>query len=318
MVRRYFGVVALALLFSEAAIAAESAPNPDPWESFNRRIFAFNDKVDRYFLKPVAKGYRKLTPHFLDDGITNLLHNLSEPVTILNDALQGKMVQSVQDTGRFVVNSTVGLAGFFDVARHAHLPRHEEDFGQTLAKWGMPAGPYVVVPFMFGMTIRDGAGYGTEVLFQSELFERTLNMGWKESEAVLALRVIDTRADLIPLEDSMEVGDRYVLLRDAWFQHRAFLINDGVVEEDPFLDDDESVDGAMNEGAPAEPETSVPEGSAEPVAPETNMPAADGSGAVEEQAAPEEGGAGDEPPETGAPALPAIPEADTMAANVAR
>ena len=141
MVRRYFGVVALTLLFSGGAVAAEFLPNPDPWESFNRRVFAFNDKVDRYFLKPVAKGYRKITPHFLDDGITNLLHNLSEPVTILNDVLQGKVVQSVQDSGRFAVNSTVGLAGFFDVARHARLPRHEEDFGQTFASGAYPQGP---------------------------------------------------------------------------------------------------------------------------------------------------------------------------------
>lgn len=292
MVRRYFGVAALALLFSGTVAAAESAPNPDPWERFNRRVFAFNDKVDRYFLKPVAKGYRKLTPQFLDDGITNILNNLNEPVTILNDALQGKLLQSVQDTGRFVVNSTVGLAGFFDVARHAKLPRHEEDFGQTFAKWGVPAGPYVVVPFMFGMTIRDGAGYGTEALFLSELYENTLNFGWEESTTVLAVRIVDTRADIIPMEDSLEIGDRYALLRDAWFQRRAFLINDGVVEEDPFLDDDESVDESTNEAAPAEPEASDPQASPETVAPEESPQEIEGE-----------------------PVIPVTQEADSMAAN---
>lgn len=298
MVRRYFGVAALALLFSGTVVAAESAPNPDPWERFNRRVFAFNDKVDRYFLKPVAKGYRKITPQFLDDGITNILNNLNEPVTILNDALQGKVLQSVRDTGRFVVNSTVGLAGFFDVARHANLPRHEEDFGQTFAKWGVPAGPYVVVPFMFGMTIRDGAGYGTEALFLSELYENALNFGWEESTTVLAVRIVDTRADIIPMEDSLEVGDRYALLRDAWFQRRAFLINDGVVEEDPFLDDDASVDDSMsepmNEDAPAEPEVADPQASPETVTPE------DGTQELEDS-----------------PVIPAAPEADSVAANEA-
>lgn len=298
MVRRYFGVAALALLFSGTVVAAESSPNPDPWERFNRRVFAFNDRVDRYFLKPVAKGYRKITPQFLDDGITNILNNLNEPVTILNDALQGKVLQSVRDTGRFVVNSTVGLAGFFDVARHANLPRHEEDFGQTFAKWGVPAGPYVVVPFMFGMTIRDGAGYGTEALFLSELYENALNFGWEESTAVLAVRVVDTRADIIPMEDSLEVGDRYALLRDAWFQRRAFLINDGVVEEDPFLDDDASVDDSMsepmNEDAPAEPEAADPQASPETVTPE------DGTQEMEDS-----------------PVIPAAPEADSVAANEA-
>ena len=298
MVRRYFGVAALALLFSGTVVAAESSPNPDPWERFNRRVFAFNDKVDRYFLKPVAKGYRKITPQFLDDGITNILNNLNEPVTILNDALQGKVLQSVLDTGRFVVNSTVGLAGFFDVARHANLPRHEEDFGQTFAKWGVPAGPYVVVPFMFGMTIRDGAGYGTEALFLSELYENALNFGWEESTTVLAVRIVDTRADIIPMEDSLEVGDRYALLRDAWFQRRAFLINDGVVEEDPFLDDDASVDDSMSEpmseGAPAEPEVADPQASPETVTPE------DGTQELEDS-----------------PVIPAAPEADSVAANEA-
>lgn len=298
MVRRYFGVAALALLFSGTVVAAESAPNPDPWERFNRRVFAFNDKVDRYFLKPVAKGYRKITPQFLDDGITNILNNLNEPVTILNDALQGKVLQSVRDTGRFVVNSTVGLAGFFDVARHANLPRHEEDFGQTFAKWGVPAGPYVVVPFMFGMTIRDGAGYGTEALFLSELYENALNFGWEESTTVLAVRIVDTRADIIPMEDSLEVGDRYALLRDAWFQRRAFLINDGVVEEDPFLDDDASVDDSMSEpmdeDAPAEPEVADPQASPETVTPE------DGTQELEDS-----------------PVIPAAPEADSVAANEA-
>lgn len=298
MVRRYFGVAALTLLFSGTVAAAESAPNPDPWERFNRRVFAFNDKVDRYFLKPVAKGYRKITPQFLDDGITNILNNLNEPVTILNDALQGKVLQSVRDTGRFVVNSTVGLAGFFDVARHANLPRHEEDFGQTFAKWGVPAGPYVVVPFMFGMTIRDGAGYGTEALFLSELYENALNFGWEESTTVLAVRIVDTRADIIPMEDSLEVGDRYALLRDAWFQRRAFLINDGVVEEDPFLDDDASVDDSMSEpmdeDAPAEPEVADPQASPETVTPE------DGTQELEDS-----------------PVIPAAPEADSVAANEA-
>ncbi len=298
MVRHYFGVAALALLLSGTVMAAETTPNPAPWEGFNRHVFAFNDKVDRYFLKPVAKGYRKITPQFLDDGITNILNNLNEPVTILNDALQGKVLQSVRDTGRFVVNSTVGLAGFFDVARHANLPRHEEDFGQTFAKWGVPAGPYVVVPFMFGMTIRDGAGYGTEALFLSELYENALNFGWEESTAVLAVRIVDTRADIIPMEDSLEVGDRYALLRDAWFQRRAFLINDGVVEEDPFLDDDASVDDSMSEpmdeDAPAEPEVADPQASPETVTPE------DGTQELEDS-----------------PVIPAAPEADSVAANEA-
>lgn len=245
MVRRYLGVAALALLFAgfaEPAFAAGSIP-ADPWEGFNRRVFAFNDKVDRYFLKPVAKGYRKITPQFLDDGITNMLGNLRGPIVIVNDVLQGKLVQSAQDTGRLLVNSTVGIAGFFDVARHMKMPRHEEDFGQTFARWGVPAGPYVVVPFMFGVTIRDGAGIGAGALMIGEVLENQLEFGWEENAVVLGLDIVDARADVIPMEESLEVqGDRYILIRDAYFQRRAFLVNDGVIEEDPFLDDDASMD----------------------------------------------------------------------------
>jgi phospholipid-binding lipoprotein MlaA len=245
MMRRTLGAAALALWCSVPALAAETAPNPDPWESFNRKIFAFNDRLDRYFLKPVAKGYRAITPQFVDDSITNVLNNLSEPITIVNDLLQGKLVQSAQDTGRFVVNSTVGLVGIFDVGRHIKLPRHEEDFGQTLAKWGVPSGPYVVVPFMWGMTIRDGAGFSTDALYTGELYKKALNFGWEEATGLLALKAVDTRADLIPMEDSLQMqGDRYRLIRDALLQRREFLIKDGVIEADPFLDDDESYDEA--------------------------------------------------------------------------
>ncbi|MDO8267689.1 MAG: MlaA family lipoprotein [Moraxellaceae bacterium] len=281
MVRRYLGVAALALLFAglaEPAFAAGSIP-ADPWEGFNRRVFAFNDKVDRYFLKPVAKGYRKITPQFLDDGITNMLGNLRGPIVIVNDVLQGKLVQSAQDTGRLLVNSTVGIAGFFDVARHMKMPRHEEDFGQTFARWGVPAGPYVVVPFMFGVTIRDGAGIGAGALMIGEVLENQLEFGWEENAVVLGLDIVDARADVIPMEESLEVqGDRYILIRDAYFQRRAFLVNDGVIEEDPFLDDDASMD---EEPLSEEPGSEDPANGApvtEEPAPDSPAPTDDGAG----------------------------------------
>ncbi|MFP5431290.1 MAG: VacJ family lipoprotein [Gammaproteobacteria bacterium] len=244
MLCRHLGAAAL-LLLCAGPVLAEEAVNPDPWERFNRKVFAFNDKVDRYFFKPVAKGYRKITPALVDDGITNFFNNLGEPVTIVNDLLQGKVRQSAQDTGRFVVNSTVGIAGLIDVARRIDLPRNDEDFGQTFAKWGLPAGPYVVVPFMYGMSVRDGVGMGTGGYMTSRLLEDGLDLGWREELAMLVLDVVDIRADLIPMEESLQMqGDRYRLIRDAWMQRRQFLINDGAVEEDPFLDDDYDEDNA--------------------------------------------------------------------------
>lgn len=279
MVRHYFGVAALALLLSGTVMAAETTPNPDPWEGFNRHVFAFNDKVDRYFLKPVAKGYRKITPQFLDDGITNMLGNLKGPIVIVNDVLQGKLVQSAQDTGRLLVNSTVGVVGFFDVARHMKMPRHEEDFGQTFAKWGLPAGPYVVVPFMFGVTVRDGVGMGAAAQLIGEILENQLEFGWEENAAVLALDIVDTRADVIPMEESLEVqGDRYALIRDAYFQRRAFLVNDGVIEEDPFLDDASFDDEPVTE-EPASDEPASENPVTEEPAPDSPAPAPTDDGA---------------------------------------
>lgn len=282
MVRRYFGVAALALLFAGLAgpaFAAGSTPNPDPWEGFNRRVFAFNDKVDRYFLKPVAKGYRKITPQFLDDGITNMLGNLRGPVVIVNDVLQGKLVQSAQDTGRLLVNTTVGIVGFFDVARHMKMPRHEEDFGQTFAKWGLPAGPYVVVPFMFGVTIRDGVGIGAGALMIGEVLENQLEFGWEENAVVLGLDIVDARADVIPMEESLEVqGDRYILIRDAYFQRRAFLVNDGVIEEDPFLDDASMDDEPLSEEPGSEDPANEAPVTEEPAPDSPAAPTDDGAG----------------------------------------
>lgn len=243
---------ALFLLMSSPLLATPTE-NPDPWEGYNRRMFAFNERVDRYFFKPVAQGYRAITPQFLDDGVTNFLNNLSEPSTVLNAALQGKFRQSLADSGRFIVNSTLGLAGFLDVAQHLGLRRNEEDFGQTFAKWGLPAGPYVVPPFMTGMTIRDGVGMGSEAMFVLHSRNRALDIGWETELGLTTLKIVDTRADVIPMEESLPAGDRYVLLRDAYFQRRAFLINDGRVESDPFLDDDFGDDDAAQPAAPAAP-----------------------------------------------------------------
>lgn len=258
--------LALAVLLSAPVPVALAADDRDPLESWNRGVFAFNDRVDRYFLKPLAKGYRAITPQAVDDGVTNFMSNLGEPSTALNAALQGKFKQSLADTGRFIFNTTFGLAGIFDVASSMELPRHEEDFGQTFAKWGAPAGPYVVVPFMTGMTLRDGAGMGTNAVFVLKWRNEPLDIGWETELGILALSIVDARADIIPMEESMTAGDRYRLLRDAYFQRREFLINDGAVTSDPFLDDDFDDDGdeAMEPGATEPvPESAPSEGAAE-------------------------------------------------------
>lgn len=200
--------------------------NPDPWESFNRKIYAFNDVADRYFLKPVAKGYQWITPQFLEDGIHRIFSNLGEVSNILNSLLQAKFKNSAVDTGRLLINSTVGLLGFFDVATKMGLEPHAEDFGQTLGYWGLNSGPYIVLPLLGPRNVRDGFG-GVADTF-------TNPVGYIDHvptrNQVMGVGVIDMRAQLLQSEELI-TGDRYIFIRDAYLQRREFLVRDGIVED---------------------------------------------------------------------------------------
>lgn len=231
--------------------------HPDPWEKFNRAIFSFNDRLDRYALKPVAKGYKAVTPQVVRSGISNFFVNLRSPLVILNDVLQGKVRQAGSDTARFVVNSTVGLAGFMDVAVHWHMPLHDEDFGQTLGKWGAGSGPYLMLPLFGPSTVRDTAGFGVDVFSNPRryLLDNDVNLG------LTAVDVVNTRATLLDLEGIVQ-GDRYLFIRDLYLQRREFSVKDGQVD-DPFLDDDAAYEDDPD--AEANPEQSAPEAAVAPV-----------------------------------------------------
>ncbi|GAB3100213.1 VacJ family lipoprotein [Aestuariicella hydrocarbonica] len=225
-----FTSIAAGLLFSlvsQAGLSAEVGDR-DPWEGFNRKIFVFNDTLDRYFLKPVAKGYRAVTPDPVETGVSNFFSNLLEVRNILNDVLQWKWLQASNDTGRLIVNSTAGVVGIFDVARHFGMPRSEgEDFGQTFAVWGAGEGAYLVLPFLGSSTVRDVFGYplGAYVHPVSSIDHiRTRNV-------LMGADLLDTRAKLLDAEDLLS-GDKYSFIRDAYLQRRTYLIQDGVVEDD--------------------------------------------------------------------------------------
>ncbi len=147
-----------------ATVPADSGNDPrDPIESFNRQVFEFNEVVDRAVLKPVAQAYEFVLPEPVRDCIGNIFSNFREPSNAVNNLLQGKPIDAVSDTCRFVVNSTVGLLGCFDPARQMGLEKHNEDFGQTLGRWGIGSGPYLVVPILGPSTVRDAIGiYGAE------------------------------------------------------------------------------------------------------------------------------------------------------------
>jgi len=227
-------IAGIALSFACNGVAAAEPPNPDPWEGLNRKIYAFNDFADRYFMKPVAKGYQKITPSPLRRGISNFFSNLSYPLVAVNQLLQGKVRLSANDLGRFIVNTTLGVGGLFDPAAAAGLPSHDEDFGQTFATWGAHSGPYLVLPFLGPSTVRDGIGSAVNFYAQPV---RYLIDDEKTRYSLTALNFIQIRASLLDTEQFLG-GDRYVFMRDAYLQRRDYLIHDGQVKDD-FLDEDE-------------------------------------------------------------------------------
>ena len=200
----------------------------DPWQSFNRKVFAFNDFFDRWFMKPVAEGYRKITPNFLDRGITNFFSNLAEPLTTLNALLQFKGNKALISAGRFMFNSTLGLAGFIDVATDFDFTAQKEDFGQTLGYWGVGTGPYLVLPFLGPSDLRDAFGTGADLVSPTPWYL----IHAPDDYYLRGLQAVDKRADLIPAE-GMISGDRYSFLRNAYLQRRNYLVHDGQVS-DPF------------------------------------------------------------------------------------
>lgn len=229
-------IVLFLVMFFSAAVQAEEN-NPDPWEGFNRSVFEFNEVLDRNVAKPLAQGYQYITPKPVDDSVTNFFSNLEDVLVIVNDVLQLKFGQALSDTGRVLINTTVGFFGFFDVASKIGLEKHNEDFGQTLGYWGVGSGPYLVLPVLGPSTLRDAFGTGAESY--SSLGYTEVGTDFEEKAGVFVLRNIDLRADLIASE-GLITGEKYSFLRSFYLQRREYLINDGAVEDD--FDDEEDWD----------------------------------------------------------------------------
>ncbi|MDR5875551.1 VacJ family lipoprotein [Halomonas sp. CUBES01] len=230
-------LMAMALVLTGCASSGSQtsqATDPvDPWEGFNRKVFVFNDVLDRYALKPVATGYRTVTPDPLQQGVGNFFSNLGEIRTTLNSLLQGKPANAGRSTSRFLVNSTMGLGGLFDIASLMPVEADEEDFGQTLATWGWQDSRYLVLPLLGPSTLRDTSGLPADM--------STYPVTYVEDDAVraglTALNIVDTRAGLLDQEELIQ-GDRYRFIRDAYLQRRQFQISDGELGDDPFSADE--------------------------------------------------------------------------------
>ena len=225
----------LVLLFSYPVFGEEIS---DPFEDLNRDIFIFNEKLDETLLKPAAIAYRKVTPQFARSGVTNFFNNLEEIDTTINQVLQGEIKYAFNDAGRFVINTTIGLFGLIDVASKMGLERHEEDFGQTLGVWGFNSGPYIMIPFLGPSNPRDLLSRPI-----SNFLSGTFAMEDDDVKITLVgIDALETRERLLDAE-TLIIGDKYIFVKDAYVQSRAYEINNGSSEDDEFLDDMEDIFG---------------------------------------------------------------------------
>ena len=208
--------------------------NPeDPYEKSNRKVFEFNNKIDKLFLRPVTDFYDKATPEFAQTSITNFFANLDDIRISINNLLQGNVVESMSDITRFFINSIFGLGGFFDVASEMGLEKHSEDFGQTLGKWGAKPGPYLMLPFLGPSTTRDTFTFvgDTALAPALSLDDNAARVG------LISLDLINTYSAFTGIAD-IESKDQYAFLRDAYLERRRYEINDGLSEEDLSNDED--------------------------------------------------------------------------------
>jgi phospholipid-binding lipoprotein MlaA len=243
----------LALAVAGCASAPGRTTNKDSFEGFNRGVYKFNDTIDRAALKPVAKGYRKVTPQFVRAGVGNVLSNLDYPGTFINQFLQGKILLGLKDTGRFLLNSTLGLGGIFDVATPLGLEKNDEDFGQTLAVWGVPSGPYLTLPLFGPSSVRDAPSRVFD-WFTTPL--QYADLPWEAVWAQRLISPIHTRSELLPLDPTIQRAyDPYVFIRDAWVQQREFNIFDG----NPPPETLEDLGEEPEEGEPEAPEAPPPQ-----------------------------------------------------------
>jgi phospholipid-binding lipoprotein MlaA len=218
-----------ALLLFAAALGGcattNSGASADPWENFNRKTFAFNETLDRAVMKPVAIGYEKVVPGFAREGVNNFFENLDDVGTSLNNFLQGKPGQGISDVGRFLVNTTLGVFGLWDVATPMGLEKHYEDFGQTLGTWGVQSGPYLVLPLLGPSSARDAPARIVDPSWYYSTYVDPESLYW----GLWGLEKVRTRANLLKAENLVQQAalDKYSFIRDAWLQRRRSQVYDG-------------------------------------------------------------------------------------------
>lgn len=230
-------ILSVLLLGGCVSVPVEQRVAEDPWQGYNRAMFKFNTGLDKAVLKPTAKAYRWVLPDFVEQGISNFYSNLGDVPNSLNNLLQGKFKAAGGDSIRFLMNSTFGIAGLFDVASSTGLEKHNEDFGQTLGVWGAPSGPYLMLPVLGPSSVRDGGGLVVDLAMQPLSYADDDAIRW----GLRALQIVDVRNNVLKVEENTGLGlyDDYVQMRDIYLQRRKSLVANGQ------LDDDAADDAAL-------------------------------------------------------------------------
>ena len=215
-------------LLSGLAAVPVYAEDGDRFENLNRKVFYINDRLDHYALRPAAVTYKKLMPNPLEKGVENVFSNLDEVTNVVNDLLQGKFSQAAHDSGRFLINTTIGIGGIFDVAKRAGLDKSDgEDFGQTLAVWGVGEGPYLMLPLVGPSTLRDAPSKFVDSITSPFSYVDDV----RTRNTARGVDLLAKRAGLLEI-DRVISGDKYLFVRDVYLQRNRYLVNDGAIEDD--------------------------------------------------------------------------------------
>jgi phospholipid-binding lipoprotein MlaA len=247
MTRPFLAVVALLFAVLASGCASTNAPKADPLEGLNRATFKLNDVIDNAILTPVAKGYQFVTPQPVRTGVSNVFSNVGDVGTAANNLLQGKAANALSDAGRVLINSTLGVLGIFDVATPMGLEKHDEDFGQTLGKWGVPAGPYLVLPLFGPSTVRDAVG---RVPDRYAGYSRYLEHV-PTRNVTTAIEIVNLRANLLSTTSTLDEAalDKYQFVRDGYLQRRLNQVYDGKVPQEKR----DKLEEDLEPGGPATP-----------------------------------------------------------------
>jgi phospholipid-binding lipoprotein MlaA len=302
-IARPLAVAALAIALAACAVAPPRTD--DPLQNFNREMFKFNRFADKVAIKPAAKAYTKVTGPKGRVLISNFFANLRTPVTIINEVLQGRPKPALQSTGRFLINTTVGFLGFFDPASDMRLPAHPTDFGVTLARWGVPEGPYMVLPFVGPTTLRDVWRLPVDSYFDPMgWYAREHDLKWHAQYLPSIAYLVTLRASALPIDSMVDSSyDPYAFMRDAYRQHRLYQVYYGnppmsAIEElqgtSPSQESDQDIDQLLQQQQQYEKANGIDNGAAPAASGSAPTPAAAGSAAL-----PATGGSAQPPASSG-------------------